>query len=420
MKMRILQTVNICPTNLSEKLGIGKTVLGGWVEAMAEQLKKRDDVELGIACKTDCDKDVCVLIDNVKYYTISYKNSKTLEDFEKRCKNIYDDFKPDIVHIEGTEFVHSSAMMNVCDCKSVVSLQGILHGYYDYQCGMLQMDELMLSSSLTEIVTGWLLHLRKRYWFKKRLKSERRVMEKADYFIGRTSWDKAHSYTINPSAEYFSCCRILRKPFYTHFWGEDGVEEHSLYVGNGYNALKGVHFVISALPQLIREYPDVKVYVGGTKPFCKGDKRPLYKRGYGAYVERLIKKLGVEEHIEFLGELNAEQVASRLAKTHAYILCSTIENSPNTLGEAMMIGTPSVAAYVGGVSDMAVDREEALFFRSGDPSYMAWRVKEIFDNPELAKKLSENGKRRARKNHDEKENVERLLEIYKAISEGGK
>ena len=63
-------------------------------------------------------------------------------------------------------------------------------------------------------------------------------------------------------------------------------------MGNGYNALKGAHFVVMALPYLIREYPDVKVYIAGYKPFQENDKRSILKKGYAAYLKKLIYDLG--------------------------------------------------------------------------------------------------------------------------------
>jgi len=247
------------------------------------------------------------------------------------------------------------------------------------------------------------------------MKPEKEIIEKADYILGRTTWDRAHSYAINPAAKYYSCNRVLRQTFYEKDWDIKNIERHSIYVGNGYYALKGVHFVIMALPQLIREYPDLKLYIAGYKPFSEGDKRSFIKKGYGAYLKKLIDNLGVGNHVVFTGPLKAHEVAERLSKVNAYVLCSAIENSPNTLGEAMMIGTPCVSAYVGGAPDMAEDKKEALFYRNDDPKLLAWNIKQIFDNDELALTLSENGRKRARITHNAKNNADDLLFAYNDI-----
>lgn len=416
--MNILWTVNLIPKEASQALGIKSNVLGGWVESMASRLKQYPDVKLAISCKTDKSNSFDEEINGIRYVSLGYEMNASINELEVCCKSIIKKFNPDIIQVEGTEFLHAKAMLNAgnsMNIPTVVSLQGILNGQYQYQCGQLQIDDMMFSSSVKKIFTAWILHLRKTRWFKPRMKTEKETISKAKYLIGRTTWDRAHAYKLNPEAKYFTCHRILRSPFYEKAWNINTIEKHSLYVGNGYYALKGVQYVIEALPQLIREYPDIKLYVAGVKPFEENDKRPFYKKGYGIYLEKLIKDLKVNEHIVFTGPLQAEQVADRLSKVHAYVLCSAIENSPNTLGEAMCVGTPCVASYVGGVPDMATDGESALFYRNDDPALLAWNIKRIFDSNDLAVKLSENGRKQARVTHNADKNSQALYNIYKEI-----
>ena len=416
--MKILWTVNLVPKDAAQGLGINSDVLGGWVESMASRLKKIDGVQLAVACKTEKQNIFDEIIDGVRYFSLGYDGKTSLQELENACENIIDKFNPDIIQVEGTEFLHAEAMLNTgnkLEIPTVVSLQGILSGYYQYQCGQLPINEMMFSKSIKNIISAWYLHLRLVKWFRPRVKHETNVISKAKILLGRTSWDRAHAYRINPTAKFYDCKRILRKPFYENDWNIGKIERHTIYVGNGYNALKGAHFVVNALPELIREYPDVKVYIAGYKPFEENDKRPMYKRGYGLFLEKLIQDLGVGDHIVFTGPLQAEEVADKLSKVHAYVLCSAIENSPNTLGEAMCIGTPCVAAYVGGVPDMATDGENALFYRNDDPALLAWNIKRIFDDDELALKLSANGRKQARITHDAEKNAQTLYNIYNEI-----
>ncbi|MEE1283226.1 MAG: glycosyltransferase family 4 protein [Acutalibacteraceae bacterium] len=416
--MKVLWTVNLIPAAVSVKLGKTSEVLGGWVESMAAKLSENNDIELGIVCKCEENLNFCEVIDGITYFSLYYTSSTSLSELESKCNEIVTKFNPDIVNIEGTEFLHARAMQLSAknhNIPAVVSLQGILNGQYAYQCGQLPVDDMMFSKSLTNIFSAWIMHLRKTRWYKPRMKPEKEIIENADYILGRTTWDRAHSYAINPNAKYYPCSRILRAPFYEEKWSLEKTERHSIYVGNGYNALKGAHFVVMALPYLIREYPDVKVYIAGYKPYQENDKRSILKKGYAAYLKKLIYDLGVQDHIEFTGPLKAPQVAQMLSKVNAYVLCSTIENSPNTLGEAMMVGTPCVSAYVGGVSDMAEDGKEALFYRNDDPKLLAWNLKLIFDSDELALSLSEAGKKKARITHDPERNAQLLIDAYTDI-----
>lgn len=416
--MRILWAVNLIPVELAEKLNIKSEVLGGWVESMTGQLRGYEDVELAIACKAGPEQCFDEVVQGVRYFSLPYSSKTRLEELEAISAEIIDTYQPELIQIEGTEFLHAKAMLQAGKKRNVpvvVSMQGILNGQYQYQCGQLPMDDMMFSASITNLFAAWILHLRKRLWYKPRMKPEREIIQQAEYILGRTTWDRAHTYAINPEAKYFSCNRVLREPFYYTKWDIEKMERHSIYVGNGYFALKGLHFVIMALPQLIREYPDVKLYVAGYKPYEAKDNRSFIKKGYAAYLKKLIRNLDVEEYIEFTGPLSAQQVADKLAKVNAYVLSSAVENSPNTLGEAMIIGTPCVASYVGGVADMAEDGREALHFRNDDPALLAWNVKRIFDNDQLALQLSENGKKKASVTHDAETNAEQLINVYKEI-----
>lgn len=414
--MNILWTVNLIPRPAAAALSLPGGVLGGWVESMAAQLKQLDGIRLFIACKSDTGLDFDVEADGVRYRSIPYTKSTNMNSLCAVCSRLIDETKPDIIHIEGTEFLHAAAMQQAAKAKgvpAVISMQGILNGQYGYQCGLLPIDDMMLSGSPVSVFSAMILHLRKTRWYKPRMKPEREIIENAQYILGRTTWDRAHTYAINPTAKYYSCPRVLRPPFYEHRWNIGAMERHTLYVGNSYYALKGFHFLAEALPELIREYPDIKVYVAGHRPF--GEKKALVKKGYGAYLKQRIEKLGVENHIEFTGPLSAEEVASRLSRVNAYVLTSVAENSPNTLGEAMLVGTPCISSYVGGAPDMATDGKEALFYRSDDPALLAWCVKRIFDNDGLAVHLSSNAHEKALFTHNADNNAATLYGVYRDI-----
>lgn len=413
--MKILWTVNLIPAPVAEKLSLTQSVLGGWVEAMLGVLKTHSELQISVACKCEEDVSFDVVLDNVRYLSLGYSAGETQNALAEKCGAILNEVKPDLVQIEGTEFLHAAAMLDAAKSRGIpciVSMQGILNGQYHYQCGLLPLDDMLCSGSVTEFFAALLLHFRKTRWYRPRMKPEHDLISKAEYVLGRTTWDRAHVYAINPRARYFHCSRILREPFYHAQWDINRMERHSLYVGNGYFALKGLHFVIQALPELIRDYPDLKLYVAGYEPYKDDDRRPFFKRGYGSYLKKLIRDLKVGDHIFFTGALSAEQVAERLSQVNAYVLCSTIENSPNTLGEAMMVGTPCVASYCGGVPDMAKDGEEALFYRANDPALLAWNIKCIFDDDALALSLSDNARRRAADNHSSTKNSKALLAAY--------
>ena len=111
--MKILWTVNLVPKDAANELGITSDVLGGWVESMASRLKKIENVELAIACKTEKSNQFDKEIGGIRYFSLGYDGKTSLQELENACANIIEKFRPDIIQVEGTEFLHAKAMLNI-------------------------------------------------------------------------------------------------------------------------------------------------------------------------------------------------------------------------------------------------------------------------------------------------------------------
>lgn len=238
--------------------------------------------------------------------------------------------------------------------------------------------------------------------------------------IGRTDWDRECVKKINADARYYFCNETLRGEFYSGEWSFEGCEKHSIFVGSCDYPVKGFHRLLSVLPELLKKYPDIKVYVTGDSPFeAKGFDGFKHRTYYQVYLKKLIKRGGLADKVIFTGGLSAENMKKRLLSSNLFLLCSSIENSPNTLGEAMILGVPCVASNVGGVTTMAEDGKDALIYPFDDNAKMKVCIEKIFDDAEVAKSLSDNAKKHAKKTHSQETNRSRLLEIYGEILSGG-
>jgi glycosyltransferase involved in cell wall biosynthesis len=108
-------------------------------------------------------------------------------------------------------------------------------------------------------------------------------------------------------------------------------------------------------------------------------------------------------------------MVKQYAAAHVFVCPSIIENSPNSVGEAQLVGTPCVASYVGGTMDMVKDGETGFLYRFEEISLLAKQICQIFSNDELAISLSENAHRAALMRHDKLKNATQLNSIYKQI-----
>ena len=412
--MRILWTVNIPLPAASEVLGLPQSPFGGWLSTMTRQLGEVSGIQLGVVMRAPVPELRFADVDGIRYFALPQTGKGGLDARPADCARVLADFKPDLLHAEGSEMAYTRRMLDAWDGPRLLSLQGVINGIEPYQLGALRPWRMLASWRPRQMLPALALLLNKRLRFDSRLAGERETVALATDIMGRTSWDRAQAWAMNPSARYHACSRSLRASFHSQRWTGVACDRHTIFVGNSAVPLKGVHSLLEAIVLLRREYPDVRLVIAGERP---GGPRSRFRRwvDYAAYLQDRIKQLGVEQHVEFTGVLDAEAMAARMARCHAYAMASLIENSPNTLGEAMLLGMPCVVAYAGGAPSMATDEREALFFRAGDPVTMAYQIKRLFDSDELCERLGEAARARALRTHDAEANLRDLLAAYRAI-----
>lgn len=393
---------------------------GGWILALAEKISQQKETSLHIASITN-------LVDSYKiekgklitYHLIPLSSNSACycNKYEDVYRNIYDTIHPDIVHIHGTEYPNSLAALNACGVKrTVVSLQGIVSVIAPMYLGGITKKDILSNLTFHDIVRPGLL--RQQRDMKKRGKYEVQLLNKVRYVIGRTSWDKTHVWAINPYILYFHCDEILRKEFYENYdWSYDNCTPHSLFVSQGSYPLKGLHILIGALGIVKKHYPDVQLRVAGRDiTFSKWTCSDRFRIStYGHIIKKLIVRNNLQDNIQFTGNLTAEKMREEYLKANLFVCPSIIENSPNSLGEAQILGVPVIASYVGGVPDMMKGNEDNLY-RFEDMESLANKICCMFKK---TSKIDTSGVQTSAANrHSQECNVINLIKIYKEVSEG--
>lgn len=133
--------------------------------------------------------------------------------------------------------------------------------------------------------------------------------------------------------------------------------------------------MIEAVALLCNEFPDIKVKVGGANIF---EGNWIKGNSYGIYIRQLLKKYNIQERFEFEGFLSADEMKQLLLESNVFVCPSSIENSPNSLGEAMILGVPCVASDVGGISDMLTHNEEGFCIRLTIPIKWPFILERLF------------------------------------------
>ncbi len=421
--MRVLWVINQCIPVIARHLNIEVPNKEGWLSGLSEKLiaEKNEDLTLGICFNAGFEYGRY----KGEYEVIAYGYDDDLsnpeiydESLEYRFSEIIEDFNPDVIHIFGTEYPHTLAVCKAAKdtSKILIGIQGLCSVYAKHYFDGLP-EEMYVKETLRDKIKSDNI-IEQQAKFVKRGEYEIEAIKLAGNVTGRTSWDKKYTSEYNPDAKYFFMNETLRNNFYVDKWEYNYCEKHSLFASQGDYPIKGLHVLLKALPEIKKEYPDVKLYVAGNKITGEDSlKKKILIGTYGRYINKLIKDGGLSENVVFLGSLCAFNMKQRYLSCNAFISPSMMENSPNSLGEAMLLSMPVISSDVGGVRDL-MSEEEGFIYPPLDEKALVECVKKCFEQngSKAQKEMCEKAGKRARITHDPDTNYKRLLEIYNEIA----
>jgi len=320
--------------------------------------------------------------------------------------------KPDVIHIHGTENEFGLIQAQV-SIPVVTSIQGNITVYqYKYSQGL---GERLVSKRWFK-PRGWFVPA----WFpsfvdglKKfdRMKSvEQASLAQAKWIMGRTAWDRRITKILAPGARYIQSEEMLRPVFYQESWNAPpSVQAPVIHSTTGGNAYKGFETIAESLELLLKWNNKVVWQVAGLN---END----------LLVAAVRKKMGHRypaKSIRFLGGLNATSLVNALQQAHLYVMPSHIENSPNNLCEAMILGMPAVATFAGGTASLLEDGKEGCLVQSGDPWAMAGTIIELLEDYQTACGMGKQARKRALMRHDPEAISQQLLAAYDLLKSNG-
>lgn len=411
--MKVLWITNVALPNVCKDLNVQVSPFGGWLTGYLNEILNN------VTCLVSVfpfSKTVKGNSGNITYYGFKSKGSK--KELLTYFADIIDKEKPDVIHIFGTESTHSNLMMKASKemgmlRNTVVSIQGLVSMYAKHYCAYLP-RKVIYGFTLKEVLKRNNVKLSAEN-FKKQGVLEVETLKEVKNVIGRTDWDEACVKQINPNVNFCFCNESLRDGFYDKEWNLENCEKHSVFVSQASYPIKGFHLMLEGFSEIIKKYPDAKLYTTGKNPLTLKGTDKLKQSFYSKYLGKLIKKYKLENSVEFLGFLSEEKMVERMLKSHVFVSPSSIENSPNSVGEAMILGVPTVSSDVGGVKNMLTHREDGFIYPADEPYMIEYYVSKIFENSDLAYKFSKNAKEHAEHTHNRVLNGKILMEIYNSI-----
>ena len=386
--MKVLWITNVELPDAANSRG-NNVVVGGWMHQTLNYIK--NSIELYVAACVS-EKYDWIEINSVNYCGFTPEIDEV--DFERIIESI----DPDCIHIWGSEYNHSyyvtKAARNLSKIEcTVLSIQGLVSVYAEHYYDGLPPElihRMMELQGQTEISTFQML----------------------ENCIGRTDWDYACAKQMNPQIEYHFCGEILRESFYVNRWKYEECDKEVIFFSQAHYPIKGLHIMLRALPIIKEYYPAVVLRIVGNNP----QKKAIFKRSsYEKYICNLIHDNDLSNSIEWLGQLSENEMMLNYKKANVFVCSSSIENSSNSIGEAMLVGTPIVASDVGGIKSFMEHEKEGMLYHSTAVYMLADNVIRIFNSRSLAIQLGNNAHERAKKYHCIEDNLQRLIKIYNKL-----
>ena len=164
---------------------------------------------------------------------------------------------------------------------------------------------------------------------------------------------------------------------------------HSLMCSAANYPIKGLHMLLKALVIVKNKYPDVKLSIPGTAlRKLTGLGNYFKQNGYEKFIRSQMEELDLKNNVEYTGRLTAIEMAKKMSESNCFVMCSAIENHSSTLKEAMTVGVPCVASYVGGVPEYAINEKNCLLYRFEDYEVLAQNIIRLFESQDLSERLS--------------------------------
>lgn len=422
--MRVLWITNRPIAAAEQKLGI-KAGSGSWMEPALLGLADGEKMQISVASvfgkgHAYFDKN------GIGYYTLPNDSSEIYNYHSRRHYREWEGVilreKPDLIMIWGTEFSHGLCALKVAQAfgiPAVIEMQGIVAMVERHYLGGMTKQEIRSAYSLRDFLKADSLY-RQQESFHRRALIEREMILTAKNIIVENEWAENVCRAIVPECKVFRHNLNTNKIFSEYSWSLEQCQKQSIFCCAPGYPLKGLHMLIKALPLIRRKYPKVRLRIPGMEdPFTMDLNGRIRCSGYTKYIRELILQLDLRESVEFLGNLSGREMAEEMVKAHVMVIPSAIENHSITLRESMLVGTPGIASYVGGIPEVIEHGRDGFLYRFEDYESLAYYVMRVFSDDMLASEFSWNARNKMKKHLDLQESTQTLYEIYQKIIKGG-
>jgi len=399
----------------------GKVIIGGWLISLEAELKKHTEIDLNVAYISSVD-ETPFNYDRVHYIPI-YENIgqanglwrilKRHDNIETKNKRLLplllkaiEIVKPDLIHVHGTEERFGLIADYRKDIPIAYSIQGVLSPIDEKYFAGLPLDFVLKKENILNRLRGISIKNNIKN-IQERSKRESHYLQNARYILGRTFWDRRVCLLFNPNMKYYQAEELMRVDFYHTEWKIPSTDRFTIISTISGAIYKGYETIIHTA-YLLKQYADFDFEwrIVGYNADNPAVKMSEYYKGLKSS----------DCNIKLLGKCDAPTLIKELLSSHVYCHASHIENSPNSVCEALLIGIPTIASFAGGTATLTKgDESEALLYQDGDPYVLAGSIVDIHNNYTSFIKKGKKARQSALYRHNTKRVSDSYVKIYKDI-----
>ena len=187
---------------------------------------------------------------------------------------------------------------------------------------------------------------------------------------------------------------------------EKGKSQQTIAIIGRITQLKGHVYFLKAMGKVIRSFPYAKIWIIGDAPPNKQD----YKRE----LITLIKRVGIQNNVEFLG--NRQDVPELLPEIDVVVFSSIVHESfGRVIIEAQSAGVPVVASSMGGVVDIIEDGKTGLLVPPRDSDAIAKSVVRLLNDKDLVQRFAEAAQEKIKNEYTLDIMSSRTVAVYEEI-----
>lgn len=351
---------------------------GTWLKVMGEALSKHNGIELVNITNGQKNGMVSEKVNGIQQYVVSLSRNHLFKVPKShivcQIENIIEDFRPDVIHVWGTEAVWGLITRNYVN-RFVVLLetQGILSQIRQQFYGGLTFKEILSCTGFREFVFPKAHLFFQYYLLKQGVKDEEDMIKSHNYISVQSEWSQRTILGINSGATIFHSLIPVREEFGLATRIQSHQKSGKVFMSiASLHCFKGVHVAIKALKILIDNGFLGSLNIAGAQS------TGIKKTGYNRYLLRLIRDLKLEEYVNWLGPLDAEQLVRELQSSDVVLIPSFMESYSMVLHESIAIGIPIVCSYAGAMPEARLLSSCVQYFQPGDYRVAASLLSDVF------------------------------------------